>query len=36
MEKVNVKLGENSYEIRVGNRILERVGLWLREKELFR
>jgi len=33
MKKVNVELGSNSYEVRVGEEILERVGLWLREKE---
>ncbi len=33
MKKVNVELGGNSYEVRVGDSLLERVGLWLREKE---
>jgi 3-dehydroquinate synthase len=32
MKKVKVELGENSYEIRVGSGMLERIGLWLREK----
>lgn len=33
MKKVNVELGGNSYEVRVGDGLLERVGLWLMEKE---
>jgi 3-dehydroquinate synthase len=33
MKKVNVELGGNSYEVRVGDGLLERVGLWLKEKE---
>jgi 3-dehydroquinate synthase len=33
MKKVNVELGDNSYEVRVGDGLLERVGLWLMEKE---
>jgi 3-dehydroquinate synthase len=33
MKKVNVELGGNGYEVRVGEELLERVGLWLREKE---
>jgi 3-dehydroquinate synthase len=33
MKKVNVELGERSYEVRVGEGLLERVGLWLREKD---
>jgi 3-dehydroquinate synthase len=32
MKKVSVELGDRSYEIRVGAGLLERVGLWLREK----
>jgi 3-dehydroquinate synthase len=33
MKKVNIELGDDSYEVRVGDSLLERVGLWLREKE---
>jgi 3-dehydroquinate synthase len=33
MKKVNIELGSDSYEVRVGDSLLERVGLWLREKE---
>jgi 3-dehydroquinate synthase len=33
MKKVYVELGGNSYEVRVGDSLLERVGLWLIEKE---
>jgi 3-dehydroquinate synthase len=32
MKKVNVELGERSYEVRVGDGLLIRVGLWLKEK----
>jgi 3-dehydroquinate synthase len=32
MKKVNVELGDRSYEVRIGAGLLERVGLWLREK----
>jgi 3-dehydroquinate synthase len=32
MKKVRVELGANSYEIRVGSGMMERIGLWLREK----
>jgi 3-dehydroquinate synthase len=31
MVKVNVKLGKNSYEIRIGQGLLSQVGLWLKE-----
>jgi len=33
MKKIKVELGENSYEIRVGSGMMERIGLWLREKD---
>jgi 3-dehydroquinate synthase len=33
MKKITVELGANSYEVRVGDSLLERVGLWLKEKE---
>jgi 3-dehydroquinate synthase len=33
VKKVVVELGDRSYEIRVGDGLLERVGFWLREKE---
>jgi 3-dehydroquinate synthase len=33
MKKVSIELGGNSYEVRVGDGLLERVGLWLMEKE---
>ncbi len=33
MKKVNVELGDRSYEVRVGTALLERVGFWLREKD---
>jgi 3-dehydroquinate synthase len=33
MRKVNIELGGDSYEVRVGDSLLERVGLWLREQE---
>jgi 3-dehydroquinate synthase len=33
MKKVNVELGDRSYEVRVGEGLLERVGFWLREKD---
>jgi 3-dehydroquinate synthase len=33
MKKVVVELGERSYEVRVGAGLLERVGLWLRERD---
>jgi 3-dehydroquinate synthase len=32
MKKVNVELSGNSYEVRIGDGLLERVGLWLMEK----
>ena len=32
MRKVGVKLGSNSYEMRVGDGLLARTGLWLKEK----
>ncbi len=32
MKKVNVELGDRSYEVRVGAGLLGRLGLWLREK----
>jgi 3-dehydroquinate synthase len=32
MKKVNVELGERSYEVRIGDSLLIRVGLWLKEK----
>jgi 3-dehydroquinate synthase len=32
MKKVNVELGDRSYEVRIGAGLLERLGLWLREK----
>ncbi len=32
MVKVNVNLGKNSYEIRIGQGLLPKVGLWLKEK----
>ncbi|MHB8103923.1 MAG: 3-dehydroquinate synthase [Dehalococcoidales bacterium] len=32
MIKVNVELGKNSYEIRIGSELLPRIGLWLKEK----
>jgi 3-dehydroquinate synthase len=32
MKKVKVELGSNSYEIRIGNELLTRTGLWLKEK----
>jgi 3-dehydroquinate synthase len=33
MKKVNVELGDRSYEVRVGTTLLERIGFWLREKD---
>jgi 3-dehydroquinate synthase len=33
MKKVSVELGDRSYEVRVGEGLLERVGFWLREKD---
>jgi 3-dehydroquinate synthase len=33
MKKVGVELGDRSYEVRVGEGLLERVGFWLREKD---
>jgi 3-dehydroquinate synthase len=32
MKRVGVELGERSYEVRVGEGLLERTGFWLREK----
>lgn len=32
MKKVNVELGDRSYEVRIGVSLLERLGLWLKEK----
>jgi 3-dehydroquinate synthase len=32
MKKINVELGSNSYEIRVGAGLLARTGLWLKEQ----
>lgn len=32
MRKIKVELGSNSYEIRVGDGLLTRTGLWLKEK----
>ena len=32
MKKVVVELGERSYEVRIGDELLLRVGLWLKEK----
>ena len=31
MKKVNVDLGAASYEVRIGNGLLERAGLWMKE-----
>jgi 3-dehydroquinate synthase len=33
MKKVGVELGDRSYEVRVGEGLLERTGFWLREKD---
>jgi 3-dehydroquinate synthase len=33
MKKVSVELGDRSYEVRIGAGLLERVGLWLKEKD---
>jgi 3-dehydroquinate synthase len=33
MKKITVELGNRSYEARVGTGLLERLGLWLREKD---
>ena len=32
MKKVGVELGDRSYEVRIGARLLERLGSWLKEK----
>lgn len=32
MKKVRVELGDNSYEIRTGSGLLERAGLWMKER----
>ena len=32
MKKIQVKLGRNSYDIRVGSALLTRIGRWLKEK----
>jgi 3-dehydroquinate synthase len=32
MKRVKIELGDRSYEVRVGTGLLERAGLWLREK----
>jgi 3-dehydroquinate synthase len=32
MKEIKVELGDNSYEVRVGTGLLDRTGLWLKEK----